>query len=193
MSLCPSQTNRAQKLNDTFAFEGSGACGDSTWHAISALDSASQPIPGSGDVAAFEYELFFLATMPQLSLSTYFISAGNSTNSARGREEQLFETRKSTTAVRNAVVELTFGSNGLLRSISNVSHSAISHSTIRVNQSLVQYLSSSMSEQNSGAYVFRPEQSNAVLLGGNGNGGSGPFDYTASAENETWSAQVMTA
>ncbi|XP_068670671.1 lysosomal alpha-mannosidase-like isoform X1 [Montipora foliosa] len=109
------------------------------------------------------FEIVFNAELPALGFATYFI---NSTKSSRLKElfrEPPKKLRKDSeeVSIENEYIQLTFSSDsGLLTSMTDKS----SKVTSKLTQNFYWYRGSADKKQPSGAYIFRPNGSQPILI-----------------------------
>eukprot|EP00048_Salpingoeca_helianthica_P001784 m.51619 g.51619 ORF g.51619 m.51619 type:complete len:1134 (-) comp11716_c0_seq2:511-3912(-) len=126
------------------------------------LPSQINPVPhfNLDYSAATSQRLFFQTNVPALGIITVFVAV----DAARARRGV---PSAGISNISSMEYQLSFSASGRLSSISNV-HAGI---TRGVAQDFFEYVSASQSEQNSGAYVFRPEQGNRLSVGSDNDGG----------------------
>jgi hypothetical protein len=127
---------------------------------------------------ATSQRFYFQAKVPALGITTVFVAV----DAARAHRGQL---SSSIADIASDSYRLHFDGTGRLASLSNL-HSNITRS---VAQDFLQYVSASQSEQNSGAYVFRPEQGNRIGVGSDNDGGH-PYVSSTWKFIDAYSAQA---
>lgn len=120
--------------------------------------------PYSLDRAKGSHVLYFLASLPPLGATTYFIRVSPSGQSANVATAQLLRPTDNI-EISNSIYSVQVDSaSGLIAQILN-KRTGVSQ---RVQQQLFQYIPAAQDgEQASGAYVFRPAQENRTLVGSN--------------------------
>ena len=119
------------------------------------------------DAAASKYTLFFQADVPALGFAVFFLTV-NPSLAVLGRVAPAVllppqGPRAPLPSLATAQYNVSFGADGRLAAVTNL-QSGIGAT---VAHDFWQYTSASQSGQNSGAYVFRPEQDNVVGIGSN--------------------------
>eukprot|EP01127_Copromyxa_protea_P013827 TRINITY_DN3754_c0_g1_i1.p1 TRINITY_DN3754_c0_g1~~TRINITY_DN3754_c0_g1_i1.p1 ORF type:complete len:973 (-),score=199.97 TRINITY_DN3754_c0_g1_i1:23-2626(-) len=99
------------------------------------------------------YVLYFEATTPALGHNTYFVKS-----SASASKTDTFRSSEDVSSFENDVIRVDFDSNGGITHITN-KKSGIS---TPVTQQFMYYTGVQKTEQNSGAYIFRPNEENPI-------------------------------
>lgn len=108
-----------------------------------------------------KYWLFFQVSVPPLGWNTYFISKASQKGSSAGYDTKMDIPLNETVEIGPGNLKASFSSNtGQLKRLYN-SKTGVD---IPVQQSYLWYGSSLQSDQNSGAYIFRPDGSPPVIV-----------------------------
>jgi len=100
------------------------------------------------------YVLYFQATVPAIGFSTFFVEPSSSPS----KSTYIRYTSPEAIVIENANISLTFSNMGALQTILN----KMTGVTSPVSQQFLYYTGVQNSHQNSGAYIFRPNEINPI-------------------------------
>ena len=141
---------------------------DAVLHTISPVTRMTEAVRGPKGKAP--YNLFFIASLPPLGYSTYFIRKGTNATSVQSNIPVVpTEPQSPDVTIKNEFLELSFSSlTGHVESIRNLEKDI----TATLDQQFYWYNASTgnkVSKQASGAYIFRPNSSSVFLVNNNNN------------------------